>query len=223
MQTIRNEAQLAAALSAPAYREWFGERFQKDAQLAEVQPGEVFIRRGEEAQALYLLLSGRVSIHALLPNGRRRILRTDRAPALLGEMELLERTPLAMSVQALESCRLIRLPFGCCREELLLDPAFLRKLAILLGNKERLGNARLFAAGGCPLQVRLAHFILETREGDRYLVRKVEAADSLGVSYRHLSEVLSAFVREGYLTKDRFAYTIVDEPALLALARQVEA
>lgn len=220
MQTIRNTAQLATALSAPAYREWFGDRFRENAQLVEAQAGEVFIRREEEAQALYLLLSGRISIHALLPNGKRRILRTDRAPALLGEMELLERTPFAMSVQALESCRLIRLPFACCREELILDPVFLRKLAILLGNKERTGIDRLFAAVGYPLPVRLAHFILETREGDRYLVRKVEAADSLGVSYRHLSQVLSDFVQAGYLTKQGRVYILADEGALRALADQ---
>lgn len=223
MQTIRNKKQLADALSSPAYQDWFGDRFRADAQLVEVQAGEVFIRREEEAQALYLLLSGRISIHAELPNGKRRILRTDAAPVLLGEMELLERTPFAMSVQALESCRLVRLSFARCRETLLSDPVFLRKLAILLGNKERTGIVRLFSAVGYPLAVRLAHFILEMREGDRYLVRKVEAADSLGVSYWHLSEVMSAFTAAGYLRKDGLKYTITDEPALQALAGQMEA
>jgi len=223
MQTIRDRRQIEAALTAPAYEAWFHDRFRADAQLVEAQAGEVFLRRGDEAQALYLLLSGRVSIHALLPNGKRRILRTDQAPALLGEMELLERRPFAMSVQALENCRLVRLPFACCREALLGDPVFLRKLAILLGNKERTGIQRLFAAVGYPLPVRLARFILEMREGNLFLVRKAEAADSLGVSYRHLSQVLSTFVQSGYLKKDRFVYTIADEPTLCSLADQTEA
>ncbi len=223
MQTVRNKKLLEEALSSSAYRAWFGQRFHGEAQLAEVPAGEVFLRRGDEAQALYLLLSGRVSIHALLPNGKRRILRTDRAPLLLGEMELLERTPLAMSVQALDSCRLIRLPFACCREILLSDPVFLRKLAILLGNKERTGIDRLFTEMGYPLPVRLARFILEMREGDRFLVRKVEAADSLGVCYRHLSQVLSSFVAAGHLDKEGLVYTIADEGALQALAKEMEA
>lgn len=222
MQTIHNQKLLREALGAPAYTSWFGDRFHEDAQLAEVQPGEVFIHRGDEAQALYLLLSGRISIHALLPNGKRRILRTDSAPALLGEMELLERTPFAMSVQAMEGCRLVRLPFACCREALLSDSAFLRKLAILLGNKERTGIARLFAAVGYPLPVRLAHFILEMREGDRYQVRKVEAADSLGVSYRHLAQVLGEFVQAGYLKKEGLIYTLSNREALEAMAEQME-
>ncbi len=61
------------------------------------------------------------------------------------------------------------------------------------------------------------------REGDRYLVRKVEAADSLGVSYRHLGQILLSFTQAGYLKKEGRSYTIANEAALQALAGQTEA
>ena len=49
----------------------------------------------------------------------------------------------------------------------------------------------------------------------------VQAAQSLGVSYRHLETVLNRFIREGILTKEKFTYTIRDEAALRKLASEI--
>ena len=222
MRHVRDPRLRAETLDNPVCREWFGKRFDECAEVVRFEPGEALIDQGREGGALFLLTRGRVSVSALLPNGKRRILRIDRAPTLLGEMELLERVPPMMTVRALEACVALMLPYALCREALLSDNAFLRRLAALLGRKERTGVERLFQAFSYPLENRLARFILETREGDLFPVRKVVAADSLGVSYRHLGQVMRDFVQRGYLTKDGPRYAIRDAEALERLALETQ-
>ncbi len=222
MRHIHNPKALRAAFEHPAFREWFGERFHNEARMILFQTGETLIEQGESSHALILLLEGRVSISAIMPNGKRRILKIESAPALLGELELLEMTPPTMTVRALEGCRTVLLPFSPCRNLLLSDPLFLQHLGILLCHKERQGVQRLFHTFSYPLENRLARFILEMKENNCFLVRKVTAADSLGVSYRHLSDVLGDFVRKGYLRKEGLSYSIVNDKALKSLAEQMD-
>ena len=218
MKHIHDPKALKEVFEHPAYRKWFGDLFHAKARVILFQPGEVLIGQGEEKNALILLLEGRVSISAIMPNGKRRILKMESAPALLGELEFLEMAPAAMTVCALETCQAAWLPFSTCRRELVSDPDFLVKLGILIGQKERQGAQRLFSTYSYPLENRLARFILEMEENGRFLVRKVVAADSLGVSYRHLSEVLGDFVKKGYLRKEGLTYFIEDYDSLGKLA-----
>ena len=223
MHQLHSPKALRAACDHPEYRKWFGERFRDRVSLMEYESGDVIIRQGIDHEALCVLLEGRVCISAVLPNGKHRILRMEQAPALLGEQELLVLTPPSMSVRALSTCRIVRLPYAACRAELLEDPAFLRTLSILLGQKERDGVQRLFRTFSYPLENRLARFILDMQEDGCFKVRKTEAADSLGVSYRHLGQVLGSFVEKRYLEKQKFTYIIRDPAALERLAGAMDA
>ena len=82
--------------------------------------------------------------------------------------------------------------------------------------------AALLHAFGYPLENRLAKFILENRQEDKFIVRKVDVAESLGVSYRHEGKVMKYFLDKKYLMKDKFIYTIIYENALMNLAKELE-
>ena len=84
-------------------------------------------------------------------------------------------------------------------------------------------NEILFIYGFSLIPKGLDHLLFDNLWSVGYfLVRKVVAADSLGVSYRHLSEVLGKFVWNGYLKKEGLTYSIEDYAGLKLLAEQME-
>lgn len=51
------------------------------------------------------------------------------------------------------------------------------------------------------MEVRLARYIHFTRRGDMFEERLTEAAEYLGVSYRHLQRIIARFCDEGILER----------------------
>ena len=223
METIKNRKRLTLCLEDPAYRNLFPKSMDSSAILCSASPGEVLISQGAQAESLLFLVRGRCSVSCVLPNGKTILLKTLSSPSMIGEMELIspERSPL--TVTALERCELIVFPMKLCRSILLNNNAFLRRLCILLGNKERQSVLRFFITSGYPLDKRLAAFILEQREGRFFRVRKIQAAQTLGVSYRHLETVLNRFLEEGILSKEKLTYRIENEARLQELAGEMSA
>jgi CRP/FNR family transcriptional regulator, cyclic AMP receptor protein len=71
-------------------------------------PGEVVFDAGEEGQALYLVVSGRVAIHA--EGTGDKPLAELASGAFFGEMGLLDGAPRSAQVRAIESTTLVVLP-----------------------------------------------------------------------------------------------------------------
>ncbi|MDQ1704418.1 MAG: hypothetical protein QOF18_784 [Frankiaceae bacterium] len=71
--------------------------------------GEVIIEEGAEADALWILTDGAVSVSALGEGARVRRLRTMSAPSFFGEIGLLRGLPRTATVRAIEPCRLLRI------------------------------------------------------------------------------------------------------------------
>ena len=72
-----------------------------------------------------------------------------------------------------------------------------------------------------PLKNRLADYILKCSVRDIYREKKTDAADYLGVSYRHLQQVMAEFVKDGLLYKENLVYTITDRAALEKLCSEI--
>ena len=186
--------------------------------LRKYSSGELLIEQGEEPENLFCLVRGRCCIHMYLSNGRKMILSSPEAPCLLGEMEIFDMSPTNFSVEALEDSTVIALPLKDVRDILLENNRFLRQLCLIIADKERSNSKKLMHAGGFPLENRLAGFILANSSGIVFRIKKVEIAETLGVSYRHLEKVMSDFVAAGYLRKEKLTYYIEDADALIGLA-----
>lgn len=221
MKIIENTELLNTYLASRPYTDYFCGTVKAHTFLIEYAAGEYILRQDALPSCLYLMVSGRCSISILLANGKSVILQTLKAPCLIGEMELI-RPVSSFTVQALEHCRLLAIPLDQCKYFLLNDPYFLRAVCFDLIGKERTESLKLIHAFGYPLENRLAHFILENCQGNRFYIKKVHIADSLGVSYRHVEKVMSDFVRKRYLSKEKLVYTVTDECALKALSRELE-
>lgn len=222
MELIQNEKLRRRYLESSFYRQFFRESLDGSARLLRAESGEIIIRQAETAGNLYVLMDGRCSVSQLLPNGRTVILHTEAAPCLLGEIELLQQQDASMTVKALRDCSLISLPLNETRGQLINDNSFLRNLCIYITGKEARNSRMLFETFAYPLENRMAKFILDNLEGDEFRVRKVYAADSLGVSYRQTENVMRKFVDGKILRKQGLVYTVLDWKRLQALCRDMK-
>ena len=125
------------------------------------------------------------------------------------------------AVQAIEECWCLALPMKHYRPLLLNDTLFLRKLCVTLSHKNYRNIVSLTQNQSFPLVNRLAAFILLSQEGDLYHEKHTQAAEYLGVSYRHLLYVLAQFINDGLLIKSKKGYLIKNRKQLSGLALEM--
>lgn len=75
-----------------------------------VGPREVIVRRGDAAEALFVVVDGEVEILSVDPDGTERRLRGLGPGQFFGEVGLLHDTPRNATVRAVGPVRLLRLP-----------------------------------------------------------------------------------------------------------------
>lgn len=68
-------------------------------------PDEIVFDEGEEGQALYLIMSGRVQISRVADNGRQ-VFNELGAGSFFGDLALLDNSPRSAQVRALDACEL---------------------------------------------------------------------------------------------------------------------
>lgn len=73
------------------------------------EPGDMIIREGDAADALYVLTDGEVAVSARGEAGSSRRIRTMNAPTYFGEIGLLQRIPRTATVKALEPVAVYRI------------------------------------------------------------------------------------------------------------------
>ena len=212
MKNITNDLILKKYASKDVFIRYFKEYPNDVFKIFEFQSGEYVVRQEEPLTYLHLLMEGRCNVQAILPNGKKAILRNFTEPELIGEMEILSDVQ-SYSVQALQRCFTIALPLPDYQEALLKDAYFLRAVCDDLVRKERSESMKLIHSFTYPL---------ENRQDNTFHIMKVQIAESLGVSERHVGNIMSSFLKTGYLIKNKTAYIIADEKQLLELADEME-
>jgi CRP/FNR family cyclic AMP-dependent transcriptional regulator len=78
----------------------------------ELAPGDELWRQGHPADALYVIVAGRMAVTARLPGGRHATLADLGPQDVVGELALLDGGTRTAGVRAVEPTRLLRLPHG---------------------------------------------------------------------------------------------------------------
>lgn len=179
---------------------------------------EKILCEGEIPYFLYYLIDGRAKLFLSQENGRISLINFLNAPCFIGEMELLGAQEAANGVTAITQCTCYAIQISKCKSKILNDTKFLRYLCLFLSQKA-IGNTYNYSKNqSYPLEVRLANFILFTSCNGMYREKHTEAAEFLGVTYRHLLYVLADFVKRGYLKKTDCGYCIQDLNSLRKIA-----
>jgi CRP/FNR family putative post-exponential-phase nitrogen-starvation transcriptional regulator len=121
-----------------------------------------------------------------------------------------------------QQCWCLALPMKQYRPLLLEDATFLRHLCIALSRKNYRNIVSLTQNQSFPLINRLAAFILLTQNCDIYREKHTQAAEYMGVSYRHLLYVIAQFTHENVLIKQKAGFIIKNKKRLIDLALEMD-
>lgn len=186
--------------------------------IVKFESEETILAEGEISPYLFYLFDGRAKLFLSHENGQVTLINFLNAPCFIGEMELIGAQELSNGVKAITQCTCYAIQVKDCKEQLLSDTKFLRHLCLFLG-KKAIGNTYNYANNqSYSLEVRLAGFILMTTTKNIYRERHTEAAEYLGVTYRHLLYVLAGFVKRGILSKTSIGYCVDDLNTLRKIA-----
>ena len=221
MRIIHNKQEVQKALNKSNFLSIFSFNAEPFVELIHFDVDDEITKEGEILEHLFYLVSGQAKLFLTLPNGKRTLIDFFNAPCFIGEMELLGVHTHSRSVQALVPCVCLALPLKSCRSQLLNDARFLRKLSLYLGNKNMRNVVSLAETKTYPLTNRLASFILLAAPNGHYKEMHGNAAEYLGVSYRHLLYVLAEFVQKGYLEKTNKGYHVMNKEVLIKLTKEM--
>lgn len=224
MKQILSKDEVRRCLAESDFESNFSFSIKEDVRLYLADKGDDILKEGEESHGfLYYMVSGRAKLFCSLSNGKTSLLDFLHGNCFIGELELLHVRKSTMGIKALSPCYLLALPIETYRSRLLSDAHFLRNLCTDLAKKEEQRVHVLTSTQGFPLANRLAYFVLFAAVDGIYTERNTDASAYLGVSYRHLTQVLGEFTQDGYLKKVQRGYCITNEEALKRLADELNA
>lgn len=222
MKEINNDVLKQQLIQESDYKPRFSVDILRDTRLIQVAAGGFIVKEASPPAYLFYLVRGRAKLYASLPNGKVSLIDFFGVPCFIGEIELVDADHEPRAVQAIEECWCLTLPVKKYRPLLLNDATFLRHLCVALSHKNYRNIVSLTQNQSFPLVNRLAAFILLTQHFDIYNEKHTQAAEYMGVSYRHLLYVIAQLTHDGMLVKQKAGYIIKDKARLIALAREMD-
>ncbi|HSE01708.1 MAG TPA: cyclic nucleotide-binding domain-containing protein [Burkholderiales bacterium] len=200
-----------------------------DAQLAQVLTavqhrsyprGSFILRAGEETDALYIILSGRVKV--LIPDeeGHEVILSVMGAHEFFGEMGLLDDLPRSASVETLESSETLRLSkagfTNMLKDNFDLAMLIIRNLVRRLREADR----KIESLALIDVYGRVARLLIEMAQNveGKWIVEhappKQEIARMIGASREMVSRVVKDLHRKGLIRAEKRRIHILDKQSM---------
>ncbi|MEK7877552.1 MAG: cyclic nucleotide-binding domain-containing protein [Pseudomonadota bacterium] len=194
-------------------------------QLRSYPRNTLIMRAGEETDALYIILSGRVKI--LIPDeeGHEVILAFMGPNEFFGEMGLLDDQPRSASVETLEPCEMLRFSktgfIACLKDNFDVAMIVIRNLVKRLRDADRsIESLALIDVYG-----RVARLLLDqAQEIDglwtvKQAPPKQEMARMIGASREMVSRVMKDLRQRGYIRTDKRKVILLDKMSMAKRAR----
>lgn len=179
-----------------------------DGRVRQLDAGDVLFQEGDAADAMYLLLSGRLKVYAS-NDSAREVIYNELAPGeLLGEM-LLDGGQRSASVRALEPSDCLVVAGEGVRGLLHAHPEFAEVLVLKLISRLRHATRTIRALALDGVYERVAALLEQVAvgsDGHRQVPRtltQIEIARRVGASREMVNQVLRDLVRGGFIHKDR--------------------
>jgi CRP-like cAMP-binding protein len=182
--------------------------------------GAQLFSRGDEGDALYVILEGEIEVSLLTATGKGLRLASLPAGEVVGEMAVLDGLPRSATATALRRSRLVKLGREAVQEALLAEPNALMALVQALAARVRQTNEELEAATGLSLKGRLARLlVLESSDGGHLVqLTQTEIARRMSASREKVNRALHGLRNEGLIELSKAGVKILRLEALQDVA-----
>jgi len=174
--------------------------------------GDVLFHEGDEPDALYIVLSGRVAVAIANPlDNRETMVGLMTQGDLFGEMGMLDNGARSANARALEMSRVLAIPYAAVLDMFKANPALLWGVTRLLALRLRDTNEALADSVFLDVTGRTAKRLLELADGrDSFLlpVTQEELAGMVGASRERVNKAIASFIRLGWIDQHDRRYTI---------------
>lgn len=182
-----------------------------------LERNDVLFVEGDDATALYVVISGRIAITRESVDGRESVLALMEPDDLFGEMPLFDNRPRSADARALETSEVLLVPYESMAGLYERRPELLWRVVALLASRLRTMDDALADAMFLDVPGRTAKRLLDLSGGaDQFElpVTQEELAGMVGASRERVNKALSAFARLGWIEAADGRYTIVKRDAL---------
>lgn len=182
--------------------------------------GAFILRAGEETDALYIILSGRVKV--LIPDeeGHEVILSVMGSHEFFGEMGLLDDLPRSASVETLEACETLRLSkagfLNVLKDNFELAMMIIRNLVRRMRDADR----KIESLALIDVYGRVARLLIEMAQNvdGKWIVEhappKQEIARMIGASREMVSRVVKDLHRKGLIRAEKRRIHVLDRQSM---------
>ena len=169
--------------------------------------GDHLFEAGEEAESMYIVISGRVAIAiASELDKRESMVALMEAGDLFGEMGLLDGGPRSAMARAIEPSEVLEIPYDPVGDLLDTNPKVLRGVVRMLAERLRVMDGALADSVFLDVTGRTAK-------------RLLELAGMVGASRERVNKAISSFIRLGWIEQHERRYKILLRDRLELRAR----
>ena len=183
---------------------------------------EPVFAEGDAAADLYLIESGRVSISSRADDGRESMMALMERGDLFGDMGLFDGMGRSANARALETSRLVRVPYPAVRACFDAQPELLWTVVAFLSRRLRVTDMALADAMFLDVPARTAKRLLELAgEEDQFVLplTQEELASLVGASRERVNKAIASFIRLGWIEQIDRRYRITNREQLERRAR----
>lgn len=188
------------------------------------QKGEIIFFENDEYGGLYLLVSGRVKLSMLSPDGKEKVLNILQEGDIMGEVSFFDLDPHPITAEAMENARIVIIPREKLEDIITKKPGLALKIIESLAKKTRLLTSQVrelvFHDAAGRMASLLSRFVedfgVDINGGkmiDIILTHK-EIANLIGSSRVTVTKIINDFIDEGIIKMHKRKIVIVDEEKL---------
>ena len=185
--------------------------------------GDILFHEADPADALYVVIRGRLAIAIANPIDNRETVVSLMEPGdLFGEMAMLDDGPRSAMARALEPSTVLSIPFDAVLDLFRKQPDLLWGVTRLLAQRLRAMDETLADSVFLDVTGRTAKRLLELSEGaDEFTlpVTQEELAGMVGASRERVNKAIASFIRLGWIEQHERRYTIRKRDSLEIRAR----
>lgn len=207
----------AALARAPLFRGMTPEgrsRLAAGGLLVALEPGAQLFAKGEEGDALFVVVEGEMEVRASSEGGRDVRIAALGQGSVIGEMAVLDGEPRSADVGAVRRSRLLKIGREAALNALKAEPAALIDMVVEMSRRLRATDAKLEDEALLDLGGKLARLLLQEAAGDRVTLTQTEIARRIGASREKVNRKLHDWAGEEWVRIDRSGIKIVKRSEL---------